>query len=104
MVGGKGGGSGRKTTSFDEQGIQKLAKDKPVVYTIENAKGDPLYVGSAKLGRVQPRITEHLPKGPDPVRGGAKVRIEQKDSIAAAEKAEDKKIKELKPPQNKKGK
>ena len=95
---------GRKSAGFTQQGIKDLAKDKPVVYTIEDKKGDPLYVGSAKLGRVQPRIGEHLPGGPDPVRGGAKVRIEQRRTIADAEKLETKKIAELKPTQNKKGK
>ena len=47
-----------------------------------------LYVGVAKRGRVQARLKEHLPGGVDPVHGGARVRIQQKPSIAEAEKSE----------------
>lgn len=55
-------------------------------------------------GRVEDRLKEHLPTGPDPVLGGAKVKIQQKPSIAEAKKAEAKAIKRNQPPQNKKGK
>ncbi len=63
-----------------------------------------MYVGVAKRGRVQERIKEHLSNGPDPIRGGAKVKIQQKPSIAEAEKAEARAIKSKQPPRNKKGK
>lgn len=95
---------GKKSGSFDKKGIEELAKDKPVVYKIEDDKGNNLYTGVAKRGRVEERIKEHLPGGIDPVRGGAKVRIQQKPSIADAEKAEARIIKKQQPPQNKKGK
>lgn len=95
--------SGKKSGSFDEEGIEGLAKDKPVVYNIEDNKGNTLYTGVAKRGRVEERLKEHLPGGPDPIRGGAKVKIQQKSSIAEAEKAEARAIKKSKPPQNKKG-
>ena len=102
---GKGENCGRKKSGrFDEKGIAGLAKDKPVVYTIENSKGKNLYTGVAKKGRVEARIKEHLPGAKDAVRGGAKVKIKQKSSIAEAEKSEAKIIKSRKPPQNKKGK
>lgn len=96
--------AGKKSGSFDKQGIEGLAKDKPVVYTIENAKGKNLYTGIAKRGRVEDRLKEHLPGAVDAVRGGAKVKIQQKSSIAAAEKSEARIIKSQQPPQNKKGK
>lgn len=96
--------AGKKTGSFDAKGIEGLAKDKPVVYDIENKQGKTLYTGVAKRGRVEDRLKEHLAGGPDPIRGGAKVRIKQKSSIAAAEKAEVRAIKRNKPPQNIKGK
>jgi len=96
--------SGKKSGSFDEKGIEGLAKDKPVVYNIEDQKGNTLYTGVAKRGRVEDRLKEHLPGGPDPIRGGAKVKIQQKASIANAEKAEARAIKKTQPPQNKKGK
>ena len=95
---------GKKSSKFDNEGIESLAKDKPVVYTIEDNKRKPLYVGVAKRGRVEARLKEHLPSGSDPVSGGAKVRIRQEANIAAAEKAEARIIKKSQPPQNKKGK
>ncbi len=94
----------KKSGNFDADGIQGLAKDKPVVYDIENKQGKTLYTGVAKRGRVEERLKEHLPGGPDPIRGGAKVRIKQKPSIAEAKQAEARAIKRNKPPQNKKGK
>lgn len=96
--------AGKKTGSFDNKGIEGLAKDKPVVYKIENAQGKNLYTGIAKRGRVEQRVKEHLPGGLDPVRGGAKVRIKQKSSIEQAAKSEARIIKQEQPPQNKKGK
>lgn len=95
---------GKKSGRFDEKGIADLAKDKPVVYSIEDKNGNPLYVGVAKRGRVGERLTEHLPGGSDPIHGGAKVKIQQKPSIANAQKAEAKAIKQQQPPKNIKGK
>ena len=95
---------GKKNGSFDEKGIAELAKNKPVVYSIEDKNGKQLYIGVAKRGRVGKRLTEHLPGGPDPIHGGAKVKIQQKSSISHAEKAEAKAIKQQKPPKNIKGK
>ena len=96
--------AGKKSGSFNEDGIEGLAKDKPVVYDIQDKNGDTLYVGVAKRGRVKERLKEHLPGGPDPIRGGAKVKIQQKPSIADAEKSEARAIKRKQPPRNKKGK
>ncbi len=95
---------GKKSGSFDKKGIEDLAKDKPVVYNIEDKKGNILYTGVAKRGRVEDRLKEHLSGGPDPIRGGAKVRINQKASIVDAKKAEARAIERNQPPQNKKGK
>ncbi len=96
--------SGKRSGTFNKKGIESLAKDKPVVYEIENTRGKNLYTGSAKRGRVEERLKEHLPGGPDPVRGGAKVRILQKSSIDEAKKSEARIIKKSQPPQNKRGK
>lgn len=96
--------AGKKRGSFDEKGIDGLAKDKPVVYTIEDNKGKNLYTGVAKRGRVEERLKEHLPGAVDAVPGGAKVKIQQKSSIAEAKKTEARIIKHQQPPQNKKGK
>ncbi len=94
----------RKSADFSSQGIESLAKDKPVVYKIEDGKGKNLYTGVAKRGRVEERLKEHLPRGPDPVKGGEKIRITQKNSIDEALKAEARVIKQQRLPQNKKGK
>ncbi len=93
-----------KTSKFTKEGIESLSKDKPVVYKIENKKGNLLYVGVAKRGRVEERLKEHLPGSSDPIRGGSKVKIVQKSSIDEALKTENRIIKQQKPRQNKKGK
>ena len=96
--------AGKKSGKLDKERIEGLAKDKPVVYKIEDDKGKNLYTGVAQRGRVEARLKEHLPGGADPVRGGVKVRIQQKSTIAEAEKSEARIIKRSQPPQNKKGK
>ncbi len=90
----------KKSGDFTRKGIESLARDKPAVYKILNRKGDNLYTGIAKRGRVADRLKEHLPGGPDPIRGGAKVKIEQKKSIAEARKSESRIIKRSKPKHN----
>lgn len=96
--------AGKKRGCFDKEGIEGLAKDKPVVYEIQDGKGKNLYTGSAKRGRVEDRLKEHLPGAKDPVRGGKKVVIQQKSSIDEALESEARIIKSQQPPQNKKSK
>lgn len=93
----------RKSVSFDKQGIAKLPDDKPVVYEIQTEGGKNNYTGVAKRGRVQERLTEHLPGGKDYV-PGAKVKIEQMNSIAQAKEQEQKVIGKEQPKYNKQGK
>ena len=94
----------RKSGNFNKEGIESLAKNKPVVYKNENSRGKNIYTGIAKRGRVEERLKEHLPGRADPVRGGVKVKITQKDSIGDALKSEARIIKQQQPPQNKKSK
>lgn len=94
----------RKTASFTPEGIDRLPGDKPVVYKILNSGGKNIYTGSAKRGQVPDRIKDHLPGGPDPIPGGARVRIEPKSSIEEARRSEARIIKRSKPPYNKRGK
>jgi len=94
----------KKTANFTEEGIESLEKNKPVVYKIENKKGDLLYAGVAKRGRVEERLKEHLPGEPDAIRGGAKVRIIPKNNINEARETESRIIEKQKPLRNKKGK
>lgn len=93
-----------KTADFNPEGIDSLAKDKPVVYKILDKNDRNIYTGSAKRGRVTKRINEHLPGGPDSIPGGVKVKIEQKDSIEEARKSESRIIFRSKPMYNKRGK
>lgn len=96
--------SGKKSGGFTKEGIESLAKDKPVVYKIEDGKGNNLYTGTAKKGRVEARLKEHLPGSVDPVHGGRKITMTQYGSISEALKSEARIIKRAQPPQNKRGK
>jgi excinuclease UvrABC nuclease subunit len=94
---------GKKTVAFNQTGIEKLPENKPVVYRIETNGGRLNYVGVAKRGRVQERISEHLPGQKDQVRG-AKVQIEQMPTIQEAVKKEQRIISRTQPPYNSEGK
>jgi len=90
----------KKTVKFDSEGIQKLPNDKPVVYKIQDGEGVNIYIGAAKRGRVKERLCEHLKGAKDAV-PGAKVQIEQMNSIDEAKLKENRIIKRSKPKLNK---
>jgi excinuclease UvrABC nuclease subunit len=92
-----------KTVNFSAEGIEKLPKDKPVVYKIKNAQGENIYTGTSKRGEIQNRIKDHLPGAQDAIPGGARVQIRQMKSIADARKTESRIIARSKPRHNKKG-
>lgn len=94
---------GKKTVPFKPEGIRKLPENKPVIYRIESAGGRENYVGVAKRGRVQERVSEHLPGAKDHV-PGFKVQIEQMPSIRDALKKEERVIARSRPPYNRQGK
>jgi excinuclease UvrABC nuclease subunit len=96
--------AGKKSGKFNAEGIENIANDKPVVYKIKDAKGNNIYTGSAKRGRVTERLKEHLPNGKDATPGGRTVEISQKSSIADARKSEERIIRQVQPKHNKKGK
>lgn len=91
----------KKTVGFNKSGLQKLPDNKPVVYRIKTDGGKTNYVGVAKKGRVQERISEHLEDGKIP---GAKVQIEQMLSINVAKQTEENIISRTKPKYNEQGK
>ncbi len=93
----------KKTVNNNETNIGKLPNDKPVMYKLKTEGGRVNYVGVAKKGRVQDRLKEHLPGEKDYV-PGAKVQIEQFDSIAEAKKKEAAVIKRTQPKHNEQGK
>ncbi|HOV75283.1 MAG TPA: hypothetical protein PK967_15035 [Candidatus Hydrogenedentes bacterium] len=90
----------RKTVPFNQSGAANLPNDKPVVYKIQTDGGKTNYVGVAKRGRVQERIQEHLEAGQIP---GARVLIQQMDSIAEARETEARIIARTQPKYNEQG-
>ena len=88
-----------KKIKYNKTGIEKLPNNKPAIYKILTASGKPNYVGTAKRGRLQERVTEHMGEIP-----GATVLIQQTDSIAEARKKEAGIINRSKPRYNKQGK
>ncbi len=92
----------RKTVTFNRHGIEKLPDDKPALYRIQTDGGRTNYAGVAKRGRVQERLSEHLPGGKDAI-PGRKVQIEQHPTIGHAERKEQRVIARSKPPHNVKG-
>ena len=90
---------GTKKVKYNKTGIKQLPNDKPVLYRIESAGGNPNYVGTAKRGRVRERIAEHIGEIP-----GATVRIEQLSSVEEARQKEARVIKRSKPKYNEQGK
>ena len=91
----------KKTVSYNKSGAEKLPDAKPVIYRILTDSGKTNYVGVAKKGRVQDRVSEHLEDGKIP---GAKVQIEQMPSIDAAKQKEENIISRTKPKYNEQGK
>ncbi|WP_036385309.1 hypothetical protein [Muricauda sp. MAR_2010_75] len=89
----------KKTVNYKKESIKNLPNNKPVVYKITTAGGTNNYTGTAKRGRVQERIGEHLNEIP-----GAKVQIEQMPSIEDARKKEVNIIRRSQPKYNKQGK
>ncbi|MBI4556585.1 MAG: GIY-YIG nuclease family protein [Candidatus Hydrogenedentes bacterium] len=90
-----------KTVSFTHTGVSKLPKDKPVICKIQTDSGKTIYVGTAKRGRVQDRILEHLTNADV---AGSKVQIEQMPSIEDARKTEQRIIARVQPKYNEQGK
>lgn len=93
-----------KTVKFKADDVNNLPNNKPAVYKITDRNGNNIYTGSAKRGRLEQRVREHLPGGPDAIRGGVKVQVVQKNSIKEAQKMESNIIDRSKPRFNKKGK
>ncbi len=91
----------KKTVGYNKSGVEKLPNNKPVVYRIETIGGKTNYVGVAKKGRVQDRISEHLEDRKIP---GTKVQIEQMPSIEAAKEKEENIISRTEPKYNEQGK
>lgn len=90
---------GTKKVKYNENGINQLPNNKPVIYRIETQGRKLNYAGIAKQGRVKNRIKEHLGQIP-----GASVRVEQFSSIKDALTKEARVIKRNQPKYNEQGK
>ncbi len=88
-----------KSADFNKKGVGKLDNDKPVVYRIETEGGKTNYIGSSGRGNIQDRLNDHLGEIP-----GAKVRIQQFDTIQQARDTEARAIKRNQPKYNDLGK
>ena len=93
----------QKKVNYTETGVGYLPNDKPVVYKILTGAGENNYTGVAKRGRVQDRLGEHLPGRKDYI-PGAKIQIEQKQSILEAEAKEQRIISRSQPRYNEQSK
>jgi excinuclease UvrABC nuclease subunit len=87
-----------KTQRITKGNLDKVPGDKPGVYRIKNAGGDILYIGKAKGGRLDDRIAEHKGR----FQGGTQFQYRTTASKEAAERLEQREIKEHIPPRNKK--
>ena len=93
-----------RTMKFKAKDLNNVPNNKPAVYKILDKNGNNIYTGSAKRGRVEQRLKEHLPGAADAIRGGVKVQVAQKKSIKDAQNTESNIISRTKPRYNKKGK
>lgn len=88
-----------KSAAFNKKGVDKLASDKPVVYRIETEGGKTNYIGSSGRGNIHDRLSDHLGNIP-----GARVRIQQFDTVQQARETEARAIKRTQPKYNDLGK
>ena len=98
----KSGGSASRFGNprpFNKKNVGQLSDDKPVVYEGLSGAGGILYAGSAKKGRVQERLNEHLDSGDLP--GVKEVRIKRMTSVSEARAEEKRIIKQEDPKLNK---
>lgn len=86
-----------KIKAITKANVDKVPGNKPGVYRIKNNKGDILYIGKAKGGRLDDRIAEH--KGE--FKGGTQFQFKTTATKGAAERLERKEIRNYKPPKNK---
>jgi predicted GIY-YIG superfamily endonuclease len=87
--------------NFTKKRIESVTNDKPIVYKLLNSKDINIYTGIAKRGRVEERLKEHLPNGPDHIKGAKSFQIKKMDHIENARNEEKKIIKTETPKFNK---
>ena len=84
------------TKPMSQKNIDDVPGDKPGVYRIKNTSGKVLYVGTAKGGRLDDRIAEHMGN----IKGGTHFQYKTVSSKESAVRLERKEIKKSTPPFN----
>lgn len=84
---------------FSRTSIRAVPANRPILYQLESAGGNPNYIGVAKRGRTRERLCEHLPCGASPIPAKT-VKIRQFSSITEAKAAERRAIKSKQPKYN----
>ncbi len=79
---------------FNKQNVNQVDNKKLTMYTLKK-QGKPIYIGTAKRGRVSDRLGEHLGSMP-----GAEFSTRTFGTIGEARRAEENKIKREKPKYN----
>ena len=85
--------------NFNKTNICAVPANKPILYQLDTAGGEPNYVGVAKRGRARKRLCDHLPWGASPIPAKT-VKIRQFSSITEARAAEKRAIKSKQPKYN----
>ena len=85
------------TQSITKKNIEKVPGNKPGVYRIKNVRGDILYIGKAKGGRLNDRIYEHKGR----FQSGTQFQYRTTSSKEEAEQLERQEINKHIPPRNK---
>lgn len=88
---------------FNRTNIRTVPANKPILYQLDTAGGNPNYIGVAKRGRPRKRLCAHLPNGSCPIPAKT-VKVRQFSSIAEAKAAEKRAIKLKQPKYNKRHK
>lgn len=88
---------------FTKSNVEKMPKNKAIVYKLKNAAGKNLYTGVAGRGRVQNRLLEHKEVGKK-VPGATYFQFAQSKTKKIAEKIEEQIIKKEQPKFNEQGK
>jgi len=85
--------------NFNKTNIYSIPANRPILYQLDTAGGNPNYIGVAKRGRTRKRLCDHLPCGSSPIPAKT-VKIKQFSSINEAKAAEKRAIKSKQPKHN----
>ena len=85
--------------NFNKTNICDVPANRPILYQLDTAGGNPNYIGVAKRGRARKRLRDHLPSGASPIPAKT-VKIRQFSSITDAKAAEKRAIKSKQPRYN----